>query len=158
MFNILGDISQNIPIIVGLIIALVVGLIAIYGLFDKKVKDKLGEENTLEDRIRNLYKEESDAQTKKITDLTEKVNSLEKEMTRVSDENKVFKDVFQGRDSQTLEFQRQGFDAIKKANELHAMLVEQKEIALQTNKNIERLATAIEKYLKGGKKQGGDNE
>jgi glutamine synthetase type III len=139
------------------------GLVAVYGIFDKKMKNRIKEAGDLDEKVRTLYREESDAQAKKISELTSKMAELEKSMEKIISENKIMKEIFQGRDGQTLEFQKQGFEAIKTAAEIKSMVLEQRTISLQNkdgilnvNKNVERLAKAIEKHLQSIEKQGGE--
>lgn len=161
----LTDIFQNIPLFITLTGLFVVGLVAMYGVFDKKMKSKIVEEDGLDDRIRALYKEESDAQSKKISILTSKLEGLEKDIEKMLNENRLFKDIFQGRDSQTIEFQKQGFEAMKTTGDMKILMIEQKQVSLENkreimmvNKNVERLALAIEKHLKVIQESGGDKK
>lgn len=145
--NFLNDILQNIPVIITIIGLFAVGFVGIYGIFNQKFKDKRTEEDTLEERIRALYQEENKAQNAKIQDLLSKVELFEKQIATLISENKVLKDIFQGKDQQSVEFQKQGFMAIKKAETMYKMIAENNKEIKQTNKNIERLAVAIEKHL-----------
>lgn len=163
MDNFLSTAIQNGGFIFSFLALFAVGGVALYGVFNQKYKDKQNEETDLEDRIRSLYKEENKVQEDKIKDLLNRVDIFEKQIEKLISENKILKDIFQGRDGQTIEFQKQGFLAMKQANEMHMLLIEQKEVSLQnrkeieqTNKNIERLAQAIEKHLEA-RVEGGES-
>ncbi len=172
MQNFMQQLFSNVPVLVTSITLVVVGLVAIYGLLDRefktRMKEKLGEENSLDDRIKTLYKEESAAQEKRITDLTKKLLVMEEDIKRLSTENRVMRDVLQGKDSQSVEFQKMGMDSMKQFAEMQKIVYEQHKISLenreetrQVNRNVERLAKAIETYIKKNnpkKSGGGENE
>lgn len=127
--------------------SIILGFVALYGLFDKQLKDRNKEKDGLEDRIRSLYKEESAAQEEKITNLTQKVDELQKKLEKISIENRIMKDLIQGKDQMTQEFQKQGFEAIKQSATILAQVQKNGEYMKSCNENIVRLATAIEKHL-----------
>lgn len=119
----------------------VAGLIAIIGVFDKQTKARLSEKDDLEQRIRELYKEESKAQDEKISTLIQKVDEQEKKIARVTAENALMKDLLQGKDAASLDFQQKGYLAM---NEIAAQSAKMDKVMM----SIERLASAIEKHLK----------
>lgn len=141
------DFLNHIPTALLVIGSIVVGFIAVYGLFDRQIRERNKERDALEDRVRLLYKEEAVAQEEKINQLSTKIDILEKDLTKISAENKLMKDLLQGRDKGTVDYQKQGLLAMKlvaqngkKLDKVVAGMAEQ-------NTNIERLALAIEKHL-----------
>lgn len=127
--------------------ALLVGFVALWGVLDKSLRDRNKEKTSLEDKVRALYQEESKQLQEQVTVLSEQVKKL-------TTENEVITKIFQGRDSQTLEFQKQGFEVMKQfaqtantISETHQLAVKNHNGLREMTKNIERLFKIMEKHL-----------
>lgn len=135
--------------------AFVIGLVALWGLFDTRTKQRRKELDEQEDRLITLLKEEI-SQLKKsqeegeirVREMSEKytkeLRDLRDKIIKVNGENEILKALLEGRDKTSLEFQKQGFEAIKRTERMEKTIT----IGFKTmNANIERLAKAIEKHL-----------
>lgn len=109
---------------------------AIAALFSRRRK----ETNETEDRLIDLLKDQVDAQDRKIKDLERAMAAHRLELDSLTQENEVMKKVLQGRDQATLEFQKQGFEAMKTASQLLA-------IAQTSDKKITDLMGMLGRYL-----------
>lgn len=135
--------------------AQVAGLIALIGLLDQGIKQKRKETNEQEDRLIKLYKDEID-QLKKNQEQSEQelkdlriqyeteFKELNEKIVKVNGENEIMKALLEGRDKTSLEFQKQGFAAIKRSERMEKLTTSG---FTTMNSNIERLAKAIEKHL-----------
>lgn len=136
--------------------AFVVGCIALWGVFDSRTKQRRKELDDQEDRLMRLYKdeidqlkkkqEESEKQVSEMSDkYTKEIRELRDKIVKVNGENEILKALLEGRDKTSIEFQKQGFDAIKRTQTIEKTI----NVGFKTmNANIERLAKAIEKHLK----------
>lgn len=125
----------------GALAIIIAGGVAIYGQADRMWRDRKKTDGDADDRLINILKQtveeltvKVETQNQKIADLTVKVDSLERD-------NKTLTTVLQGRDGQTIEFQKQVLAAVVKGNQTH-------EIVSSTNANVERLCKLMEAHMK----------
>ncbi len=117
---------------------------------------------TIFDKGLSKRREESEKVSNRLVDyLQTTVNSLDTEMkslktqqqenilklTKVTSENELLTKLVQGRDETTQQFQREGFEAIKRSEEILATVKTTNELVKVANANIEKLYRAIEKHL-----------
>jgi len=151
------------PNFVGLLAAFAVGAVVLAGLLDNAARKRKQmdeqERNTLDQKIRSLYQEEKKLQDDKIDRLQETVTELSSKVTTLEAENKIMKDLIQGRDKETLAYRERGLKAMDLSEDMAKIITSngKKTDALllsmeSQNKNITRLAQAIEKHLKNQKK------
>lgn len=144
---------QLVALILGSIIA---GILALWGVFDQRTKQRRKEIDDQEDRLISLYKGEIDQLKKNQADQDQRINEMSQKyeedtkeliakIARVNGENEIMKALLEGRDKTSLEFQRQGFAAIKRSERMEKVM---NGGFRSINENIERLAQAIEKHLK----------
>lgn len=119
------------------------GIFAILGIFDRTARQRRKDGDEVEDRVITLLKEEVAALTKKVEEGVAWRRDAEIRMERVITENKTLRDILQGKDNSTKEYQKMGIEAMKRGER-----VEREMQAM--NKNIERLAVSIEKVVSGG--------
>lgn len=138
---------DSIPEWVTIATFITVGVFALIGILDRAFRDRNKEKTSLEDKIRVLYQEESKA-------LAEKVEELTKEVAVLRTENGVITKIFQGRDDQTVEFQKMGFETMKQFSITNQMIFETNSIAKDNknglskmSKNIENMVKILEKHL-----------
>lgn len=86
----------------------------------KASKEQRCEEDTTEDRIKALLKERMTLQDDKIMRLTDEVIGYRREieelrtsLKRISDENTTYIDIFRGRDIDSVEYRKEGREAMK---------------------------------------------
>lgn len=139
----MNDFLNNANSLMGIVsvLALVaIGFFAIAGVFNRARRDKESESNKVDDRLINLLKEQVDALERKVLTLETSSKTYQEKLFKMEARNEVLEQIFQGRDSQTQEFQKQGFEAMKRSNEILTTVK-------ATNKNVERLAVLMEKHL-----------
>lgn len=127
--------------------AVIIGILSLWGIIDRALRDRNKEKTSLEDKVRELYKAESQQ-------LQEQVTTLSDQVKKLTTENEVITKIFQGRDSQTIEFQKQGFEVMKQFAQTAATISETHQLAVKNHnglremtKNIERLLKIMEKHL-----------
>ena len=138
---------DNVPLWLVIVGAIIAGALAAWGVLDKQLRDRNKEKDNLEDRVRALYQEESKQLRDSVDDLTEQVKTLRTE-------NEVITKIFQGKDTNTQEFQKQGFEVMKQfaitnsvISETHKLMVETNGNMVNMAKSIEKMATALEKNV-----------
>lgn len=142
-------------LIFGLPVAsIITGAIALFGIFDKGWKARQSEKDKLEDDVRGLYQEKVHEQDDKIENLTNKVNQLQSLYDQVSSENKTMREIFQGRDHETVEYRKRGLQTMDLTSRLAESVTNNGQktdsvleaIETQT-KALLKLAKAIEKAV-----------
>lgn len=91
----------------------VLGTFSIISLIDKNLRKKRKDENQTDDRVISLLKTNVEILEKNVLKLTDQQHASELKITALEAENEVMKKIFQGRDVQTLEFQKRGFEAFE---------------------------------------------
>lgn len=144
----------DLPGWVSIITLQVAGLIAIYGIFDSKYRERQKEQNAQEDRIISLYKTEVSALKEKLTTYDNDLKTMRNELSRLSGENTLLRDLLTGKDKDTAEWRGRTEDAMQLVAEIGKLAVANGKktdaaIKLQneTNKNIMTLAKSIDKHL-----------
>lgn len=131
----------------------------LYKVFDKKMKDRSKEADELESRIKKLYREESDAQQSKISELEHTVSDLKEKVDKMSAENTLMKDLLQGRDTKTKEYQERGLKTMHVIEEMAKISTLNGKKLDAVMVSIEKLYKVIEKHLSvevNTNKQGGE--
>lgn len=135
-------------------VVIIGGIFALIGIADRRNKQRMTEAQALEDRVRNLYKEETEAQKQEIEELRGEIAVIRDRSIKIEAENKILKDLLQGRDKNTKEFQKRAedtMDIVVKLSEVALSNGKKTDAVMETvrltNQNVERLATAIEKHL-----------
>lgn len=136
---------QTIALVIGLDIG---GLLAIYGIFDKKQRERNKEADDLEDRMLKLYKTESEELNGKIKILTANLETLNIEHLKVLGENKTLKEIFQGTDKDTMDYRKQGYETFALAREMAKMVAINGKKADQSLKAIKDLYKLMQAHIK----------
>lgn len=119
---------------------IVTGIFALITLFDRGRKQKQDDTDRADDRLINLVKETNVELEKKVKVLQDSDVEKGNLISKLQGKNELLEKIFQGRDDQTQQFQKQGFEAMKKTEIVIKEMV-------GINKNIERLAEVIERHL-----------
>ena len=82
-------------------------------MFDKRKRGIKKEENETEDRVMSLLREEVKELTKKVNKQDDDIRILTEKVDMLQSENKTLKDVLQGRDDSTQQFQKDAYSAIE---------------------------------------------
>jgi len=130
------------------------GLFAAFSLMDKGIKDRGKVKDDLDDKIRKLLQEENKELSDKVDSLSDKVADLTDKQNKAETENNLLKEVFQGRDKDAMAYRSEGREAMKLVKEITQVSINngKKTDAIldgmaKQNKNIERLAKALEKHI-----------
>lgn len=133
---------------------LATGIIAGFGVFDARARARRKDENEIEDRVIKLLKEQNDELTKKIENYELKFTQIDTKVRRIEAQNQLMKEILQGSDKDSMEYRKRGTKAMEQITELGKISAENGrkakaiiEAVKGTNRNIERLAKAIEKHL-----------
>lgn len=143
---------ENLPTLITFATVWIGGLIAVWGLFDQKLKARSKQQDDQEDRIIELYKTEVGVLKTKVDTYDNELKSMRNELSRIGGENKLLRDLVTGQDKDTMAWRGRTEQAMKLIEEIgHLAVSNGKKIdavvdmTKTTNHNIERLAQAIEK-------------
>jgi hypothetical protein len=130
---------SSFPTWVGTIAFMVVGFLAVLGIVDWKTRERAKEtkveQDTLQENIRKLYKEESAAQDEKIKSQALQIGELSDRLKTVESENSIMKSLLLSTDEKSVAYRAR---MEKKTDDIM--------IQMQTvNQNIQTLAEAIQK-------------
>lgn len=149
------DLFTNVPTIVLTVTLEIAGLIAIWGLFDAKLKARTKEKDELEQRIATLYKTEIEALNTKLDNQAGDIAEMKLTVTRLSGENKLMRELLTGQDKDTKDWRNrteQAMVLIQEVAKLSALNGKKSEKAIEgiekVGQIVERLALSIEKHLK----------
>jgi hypothetical protein len=151
------NVLEQLPTILTFSTLFIGGFIAIWGLFDQKLRQRNSERDTQEDRIINLYKDEVSVMRDKLGNYDIELKTMRSELSRIGGENRLLRDLVTGKDKDTAAWRIRTEEsmhltaeiaklAVANGTKLDAVLKENE----STNKNIERLAVAIENHLQKG--------
>lgn len=120
-----------------LIAAVVTGAVAIVGLWDKKARERKKKVDTdldhSEDRLVDILKKTVAELEKKVNQQTIDIASLTKKIDNLEHENETVIKVLQGRDEQTQEYFKQGFQAMKVISDIRAEQIVQSDFQRKSN-------------------------
>lgn len=123
------------------------GAIALYGIFDKRKRDRDKEVQDQEDKLRNLYKEEIQTLTCRIDEQEKKGAVMDKQVQKVTIENKLLRDLVIGQDSVSKDFREKGLTAMQIVSKTHEAVIQSNENSKLIMQSLEKLYLAIEKHL-----------
>lgn len=121
--------------------AVVLGIVALFGVFDKRRREIRNEENGTEDRVIKLLKTEVEELTKKVNKQTADLENLTAEVEKLKAENHTLVQVLQGKDAATIQFQKDAYMAMGQIKDLVAT-------SKQTSESVTKLATLMEGFMK----------
>ena len=108
---------------------------------------------TLQEQVRVLKEKAEGAETRSL--------NTQIDFEKLKAENLTLKDILQGRDQASLEFQKAGMTAIRRAEQTTQLIEKTFQLVSSNTQSIEKLYKAIEKHLstmetngKGGEKHG----
>lgn len=145
----------HIPTIIVALTLEVAGLIAIWGLFDARLKQRTKEKDELEERIAKLYKEEIAALNTKLDAQGDEIKKTQTDVVRLTGENKLMRELLTGQDKDSQAWRGRTEQAMILVQEVAKLSVQNGKKAdaairgiEKVGKHVERLALAIEKHLK----------
>lgn len=131
---------------VSVISVVILGVFATLNIFDKARAARADTQNKADDRLINLLQQSITTLEKRLSEAEKTIKNFEVAMGKLQAENKVLKDVLQGRDNQMQEFMARGFQTMD-------LIPSLMNTSAQTNKNVERLAGLMEKHLEALEKK-----
>lgn len=111
-------------IILGFFALAVAGFFAVIGWLDKKKKDRRKLEDVTEDRVISLLQTEVGELSKKVVTLEKREKELTTELHTVKGQNDQLIKIMQGRDDNTIMFQKKTLDAIAMSEETHKLVAQ----------------------------------
>lgn len=129
--------------IVVLILGVAAGVYMLEGYRSKKKEEETKGEDRLIDILQKTVTELDKKVTKQDTDIKE----LTEEVRKVKDENKLLREVLQGRDADSKEFYKQAFESIKLARETHDVVTTLAKNMEVSNSNTTKLIELLGKHL-----------
>lgn len=124
-----------------LLAGVILGIFALWGVFDKLKKTRQDDSNKIDDRLIKLLKEQVEALEKKVSEQQMLLAENIKKVDTLVSENQLLREVLQGRDREAEEYRKKGLRAMSQADEILT-------ISKGNAKNIERLYQAIESHLR----------
>jgi uncharacterized protein YlxW (UPF0749 family) len=109
------------------IAVIIIGIASAINIIDRVMNQRRKEESLADDRLINLLKEQVSSLEKKLTELQKMLSDTQIRLETLIAENQTLREVLQGKDELTREFQRQGFEAIKRSNEILDIVIRTKE-------------------------------
>lgn len=133
--------------LLGWISALTVLGLGIFTLFDKGLSKKREESEKVSNRLVDYLQTTVQSLDTEVKSLKTQQQENIVKLTKVTSENELLTKLVQGRDETTQQFQKQGFEAIRRSEEILALVKTTNELVKLANANIEKLYRAIEKHL-----------
>jgi predicted RNase H-like nuclease (RuvC/YqgF family) len=131
----------------GIISLVVFGAVAIYGLFDKRNKERTKEVNGSEDRLIDILQKTVSELETKVNKQSKDIENLTVEVHELKKDNEKYIKIFQGRDDATKEYQAKGLEAISKIDEMHNSMSTLVESIKNTNSAMEKLISLVGKSM-----------
>lgn len=104
--------------IVGILSLAVIGLLALFGLFNRAGKQKADETNKADDRLIGLLQGTVSQLEKKVGEQASLIKSMGDRMTALESDNKLMRDLLQGRDERTQMLIDKGLETLSALSEL----------------------------------------
>ena len=149
------DFLAHLPQWLSVITVEIIGLVAVYGLFDNKYRERQREKDEQEDRIIKLYQTEVEQLKNKLDTYEAELKLLRSDISKMSGENKIMRDLLTGRDMDTSAWRERTEKSMDLTTEIGMLAVangKKMDACLQTVQTcsmmIERLAISIEKSTK----------
>lgn len=124
----------------GLITIAIFGIFALLNIFDKSLNMRRRESDRVDQHLITSLQASVASLEKVIEEKSKQLTEATIKMEKLITENETLKSVLQGRDNATVEFQKEGLKAMKKADTIL-------KIAERTSKSVERLARSIDTHL-----------
>jgi hypothetical protein len=119
--------------------AIVVGGVAIFGIWDRKQRDRRKEVDGEEDRLIDILNKTVGELEKRVTKQDEDIRLLTKKVMELDHENSILIKVLQGRDEETQKFYKEAYEAMKVIHDSHDVLTTVAESMKITSSTIGKL-------------------
>ena len=114
---------------------------------DKRLSDKnkqIAEETA---KLTSLLQERLSVSEQKILTLEQQVINSNADIKVMRERNVVIESIFQGRDTQTQDFQKRGFEVMAEFAKMQPIILQSAEASIKTQQNIETLLKTLDKHL-----------
>lgn len=101
---------------------IIVGFVAVYGLFDARARSRSQTLNEQEDRVIKLYETEVERLRERIEELANQVSGLERQILTARTENATLTKILQGRDEDSVEYRKMGIESMKRGEVMMEIL------------------------------------
>lgn len=125
----------------------VVGSVAVYGLFDKQIRERRKDGNASEDRLIDILKKTVDELETKVNKQTKDIDELTTEVNKLRIDNEKYLSILQGRDAETKEFYKQAFESMKLAHDTHDVVTTLAKNMEVANNNTTRLIDLLGRHI-----------
>lgn len=132
---------------VAVLTVVVVGGVAVYGIWDRKAKERKKEVDDGEDRLIDILQKTVTELEGKVNKQTDDIKNLTQQVELLNRDNKNYIDIFRGRDEQTQQFYKQGFESMKITQENHDLLTTVATSIQNTNDNMTKLIDILGKHV-----------
>lgn len=120
--------------------AVIAGGIALYGVFDKKARERRKDENKTEDRVIDLLQKEVGILSKRVEQQDKDIKELTKKVTALETENDTLVRVLQGRDDMTQKFYKDAYIAMENIKKTY-------DVAIGNNTHMTELIELMKKIV-----------
>lgn len=120
--------------------AVIAGGIALYGVFDKKSRERRKDENKTEDRVIDLLQKEVEILSVKVEQQDRDIKELTKKVSALETENETLVKVLQGRDDMTQKFYKDAYIAMENIKKTY-------DVAIGNNNNMTELIQLMKQVL-----------
>ena len=119
-----------------IITIVVVGVFSLIALLDRGMKQKRTDADALDKELINSLKTKAELQEERIKELETDHKASTALINQLKGENQMMKELLQGRDKATLDYQKTGLEAMAKIDKIF-------EVAITNSKNIETLTKTL---------------
>lgn len=133
--------------VITIVVIVVGGSAGLYMLSDFKDKRKK-KLDASDDRLINILQTTVSELEKKVNKQTEDIEGLTKKVTALERENETLVKVLQGRDAQTQKFYEQGFESMKKTDEIHDGIEELTKVVKTLGESISKNNDMTAEFVK----------
>lgn len=139
----MGEFVSQFGMIIAVATAVVVGAVALYGLWDERARKRRHAVDGEEDRLIALLTTTVQELEKKVNHQGQEIERLSKKVNDLESENGILIEVLQGRDKQTQKFYEEAFKTMELSKDTHILVKSLHETNKDTNENIKKLIDVI---------------
>lgn len=144
MTSALAQLPQTLVGWAGFITLIIVGVFAVWGLFDKTLRDRRKDAVAAADDVIKALNERVDQLTNRVEELETEQAVHIKQIAELKATNETLTKILQGRDENTIKFQKEVGDAIKTTNGINEIIKKVERQVGTMAEAMERLAKALE--------------
>lgn len=126
---------------VALIVLVLVGIAAGFNIFDRTMRLRRKEADLVDNRLITNLQTEVEFLRNKAEEQGKELRDMKAKQAAIEAENVLLKDILQGRDKDTMEYQKKSLEAASTGLETHKIVV-------AMNSNMQNFARLMEEHLK----------